>query len=43
MDQGPAQKPETLKLIKKKVRKSLEHTGIGEIFLKRTQIAYALR
>jgi hypothetical protein len=28
-------KPETLKLIKKKVGKSLEHMGIGEKFLNR--------
>jgi hypothetical protein len=36
-------KPDTLKLIKKKVGKSLEHMGPGEIFLKRISIAYALR
>jgi hypothetical protein len=36
-------KPETLKLIEKKVGKSLEHMGTGEIFLNRTPIAYALR
>jgi hypothetical protein len=30
-----------LKLIKKKVGKSLKHMGIGEIFLNRTRIAYA--
>jgi hypothetical protein len=34
--------PDTLKLIKKKVGKSLEHMDIGEIFLNRTPIAYAL-
>jgi hypothetical protein len=33
----------TLKLIEKKVGKSLEHMGTGEKFLNRTQIAYALR
>ena len=32
-------KPDTLKLIEKKVRKSLEHMGTGEIFLKRIPIA----
>ena len=36
-------KPETLKLIKKKVRKSLEHMGTGKNFLNRTPITYALR
>ena len=36
-------KPDTLKLIEKKVGKSLKHMGIGEIFLNRTLIAYALR
>jgi hypothetical protein len=36
-------KPDTLKLIEKKVLKSLEHMGTGEIFLNRTLIAYALR
>ena len=36
-------KPDTLKLIEKKVGKSLKHMGIGEIFLNRTSIAYALR
>ena len=36
-------KPDTLKLIEKKVGKSLEHMGTGEIFLNRTPIAYALR
>ena len=36
-------KPDTLKLIEKKVGKSLKHMGIGEIFLNRTPIAYALR
>jgi hypothetical protein len=36
-------KPDTLKLIEKKVGKSLEHMGTGEIFLNRTPLAYALR
>ena len=36
-------KPDTLKLIEKKVGKSLKHMGIGEIFLNRTLIVYALR
>jgi hypothetical protein len=36
-------KPDTLKLIEEKVGKSLEHMGIGENFLKRTPVAYALR
>jgi hypothetical protein len=36
-------KPDTLKLIEKKVEKSLKHMDTGEIFLNRTQIAYALR
>jgi hypothetical protein len=36
-------KPDTLKLIEKKVRKSLEHIDTGENFLNRTPIAYALR
>ena len=36
-------KPDTLKLIKKKVGKSLEHMGTEEKFLKRTPITYALR
>ena len=36
-------KPNTLKLIEKKVGKSLEHMGTGEIFLNRTPIAYVLR
>jgi hypothetical protein len=36
-------KPETLKLIEKKVRKSLEHMGTGGKFLNRTPMAYALR
>jgi hypothetical protein len=35
-------KPNILKLTEKKMRKSLEHMGIGEIFLNRTPIAYAL-
>ena len=36
-------KPDTLKLIDKKVGKSLEHMGTGEIFLNRTPLAYAVR
>jgi hypothetical protein len=36
-------KPETLKLIKEKVGKSLEHRGTGELFLNRTPRACALR
>jgi hypothetical protein len=32
-----------LKLIEKKVGKTLEHVGTGENFLNRTPIAYALR
>ena len=36
-------KPDTLKLIEKKVGKSLEHIGTGENFLNRIPIAYALR
>jgi hypothetical protein len=36
-------KPDTLKLIEEKGRKSLEHMGTGEIFLNRTLIAYALK
>jgi hypothetical protein len=36
-------KPETLKLIEKKVRKSLEHLGTGENVLNRTPLSYALR
>jgi hypothetical protein len=35
--------PDTLKLIEKKVGKSLEHMGTGESFLNRTPMAYALR
>jgi hypothetical protein len=36
-------KPETLKLIKEKVGKSLEDMGIGEKFLNRTSIPCAVR
>ena len=36
-------KPDTLKLIKKKMGKSLEDMGTGEKFLNRTPIAYALK
>jgi hypothetical protein len=35
-------KPDTLKLLDKKVRNSLEHTGKGRKFLNRTPMAYAL-
>jgi hypothetical protein len=36
-------KPYKLKLIEKKVGKSLEYMGTGKNFLNRTPIAYALR
>jgi hypothetical protein len=36
-------KPDTLKLIEKKVGKGLEHIGGVENFLNRTPMAYALR
>jgi hypothetical protein len=36
-------KPDTLKLIEKKVGKSLEYMGIRGNFLNRTPIAYALK
>ena len=36
-------KPDTLKLIEEEVGKRLEHMSTGEIFLKRTPMAYALR
>jgi hypothetical protein len=36
-------KPDTLKVIEKKVGKSLDHMGTGENFLNKTPIAYALR
>jgi hypothetical protein len=36
-------KPDTLKPIEKKLGKSLEYMGTGEIFLNRTPIAYALQ
>jgi hypothetical protein len=36
-------KPDTLKLIEEKVRKSLEYMGTGEIFLNRTTRTYPLR
>jgi hypothetical protein len=35
-------KPDTLKLIEKKVGKSLQHMGTGKKFLNRTKIVYAL-
>jgi hypothetical protein len=36
-------KPDTLKLIEEKVRKSLEDMGTGERFLNRTAMACAVR
>ena len=36
-------KPDTLTLIEKKLGKTIEDMGIGEKFLKRIPIAYALR
>jgi hypothetical protein len=36
-------KPDTLKLIEEKVRKSLKYLGIGGNFLNRTPMIYALR
>jgi hypothetical protein len=36
-------KPDTLKLIKEKVEKSLEHIGTGEIFLNGTPMVQTLR
>ena len=36
-------KPDTLKLIEGKVRKSLKHMGTGEIFLNRIPMAQAVR
>ena len=36
-------KPDTLKLIEKKLGKTLEDIGTGEKFMSRTPIAYALR
>ena len=36
-------KPDTLKLIEKKLGKTLEDIGTGDMFLNRTPIAYALR
>ena len=36
-------KPDTLKLIERKLEKTLEDMGTGEKFLNRTPIAYALR
>jgi len=35
-------KPDTLKLIEEKVRKSLKNTGTGEHFQNRTTMAYTL-
>jgi hypothetical protein len=39
VDQDLHIKPDTLKLIQEKVRKSLEHMGTGEDFLNRTPMA----
>jgi hypothetical protein len=39
----PHIKPDTLKLIEKKVGKSLKYMGTGEIYLKRIPVAYAVR
>jgi len=36
-------KPDTQKLVEEKVGKSLDHMGIGENFLNKTPVAYALR
>jgi hypothetical protein len=36
-------KPDTLKLIEKKIGKALEHMGTGEVFLNKIPIAYTLR
>jgi hypothetical protein len=36
-------KPDPLKLVEKKVGKSLEHMSTGENFLNRTPMAYALK
>jgi hypothetical protein len=36
-------KPETLKLIEEKVRKSLKNMGTGEKFLNRTAMAFSIR
>jgi hypothetical protein len=36
-------KPDTLKLVEKKVGKSTKYLGTGENFLNRTAVAYALR
>ena len=36
-------KPDTPELIEEKVGKSLEHIGMGIIFLKRTRMDYPLR
>ena len=43
MDQGPPHKTNTLKLIEKKLGKTLEDMGTGEKFLNRMPRAYALR
>ena len=36
-------KPDILSLVEEKVRSSLEHVGIGQIFLNRTPVTQALR
>jgi hypothetical protein len=43
VDQGPPHKPRYTETNRKEMGKSLEHMGIEENFLNRTQIAYALR
>ena len=43
MDQDLHVKPDTLKLIEKKLGKTLEDMGTGEKFLNRSPIVYALR
>jgi hypothetical protein len=39
----PHIKPDTLKVIEKKVGKNLEHMDIGKKFLNRTAMAYTVR
>jgi hypothetical protein len=43
VDQGPPHKTRYIETNRKEVGKSLEHMGIGENFLNRTPIIYALR
>jgi hypothetical protein len=43
VEQGPPIKPETLKLIEKKVGNSLEYMGTGEKFMNRTLITCDVR